>query len=232
MPMPTDFPSAPYERLNVLVGAYDESARPEAGTPTDKWRDYASARNGILYRFLTAADADEAYGQASALPNDVAEKRYAEEKALFAFFTSLVSLVELLCYCSFAIGAMANGAVFPLATEQERRCVNPQRAKNKFVSAYGAEAITRALKNLLSTYKEANELRNVLSHRGAPPRKVFLHLGGHGRDRTEWGPGPFEIDANTTANLRPWMTQHTAACLSALCEFAESHLQPAPRAMP
>lgn len=224
MPVPHDFPLAAHDNLSALLSAREEAQRALTGQPTSLFSDYAMSHNAIRWRFNAVTDADEAYRTAYQMPDVDAdtEKRYLQERALFEFVAALVSTVEVLCYCSFAVGSMANPTVFTLLTELDRRRVDPKPTKDKFASAYPNDVITGAIDAMLSTYVDANTMRNVLSHRGSPPRRVQLYIGSSERSRTEWG--PYEIDANTTASLRPWLAQHAATVLEALYQFAMSHL--------
>jgi len=226
MPIPIDFPKITYEKLKELVDAYDLKQRANPQQPTILYGDFALSYNSIRYRFRSVADADAAYQAAFRMP-DVSgdqEKRYLEERELFNFFATFVSTVEVLCYCAFAIGSMANTTAFPLATEKNRRNVNPKKTKDNFATYYLADQTTVELDDMLSTYADADKMRNLLSHRGSPPRHHFRYVGGPGRNRTEWGPAPFEIDANTTARLRPLLFRYTRSMREALCQFVRKHL--------
>lgn len=228
MPIPNDFPFAAYQHLNILVNAHDESVRETKSKPTDLYLDFAAAHNTILWRFRGVADSDEAYCAANSTPNIAGDfdKRYVEERELFKFFASFVSTIEVLCYCSFSIAAMVDPTHFQLSTEIERRAVRPSRTRAKFSRCFGTETIADRLSAMLTTYADANGMRNALSHRGSPPRHIFV--GDPAGDRTEWG--SFKIDSKTTTTLRPWLAQHTEAVIVGLCEFAENVLGGAARA--
>ncbi len=222
MSIPGDFPDLAYQQLKALVDVHAERVRPIAGEPT-LYRQFALSHNAILWRFRSAVDADETYRLAYLLP-DVSgdtEKRYAQERALFEFFAALVSTAEVLCYCSYAIAGMANDTAFPLVTEKDRRSVDPQLTKEKFAATYPTEAITATLDGMLNTYADANKMRNVLSHRGSPPRATYL--GGPKDGHVEWG--PFEIDITLTEELRKWLSQQTHSVVEALCRFSTDHLR-------
>jgi hypothetical protein len=225
MPLPHDFPATTYERLNGLVLAYDATVPHDPNQLTELYLQYGMAHNAIVWRFRSVVDTDDTYRSAYSMPDvggDI-EKRYLQERELFEFFAAFVSTIEVLCYCAHAIGSMADQVEFPLATDDEKRAVTPRLTRDRFAQNYAADGITHALVNMVNNYDVANKMRNLLSHRGSPPRHTYVFAGGPGVHNVEWE--QYQIDATLTANLRSWLAPHVQAVLEALCQFVEDHLR-------
>ena len=192
MPIPTDFPFANYDRIRVLVNEHE--AKIPGPQPSELQKQFARSHNTILWRFRAVVGADEAFQSLLKSGRADDDRRYDDERTLFEFFSAFVSCIEVTCYCSHAIGAIADPAFFPMGTESERRRVDPKPTLNRFRTRFPIESVTAALQALIDGYDDANTMRNHLSHRGSPPRSMFRYLGGPGDDRDEWGPYHLAMD--------------------------------------
>jgi hypothetical protein len=101
------------------------------------------------------------------------EERYRQEKWLFAFFMEGLSAIECLYYGLYFLGAIADPQNFD--TGINRRDVNPGFVATRFAEAFPSDLSTK-----LAEVDGSDEIklwrlvRNVLTHRGIPPRQHSL----------------------------------------------------------
>lgn len=177
-----DFPVVPYESIYEIVVAK------QAGHPA--YEHFAGAWNALAYRYKATVDSGEAlvasfkaYGL-SPQPSE----RYGQERLLFEFFSSGFSVFESLFYGLFALGVFLDPKFFSLLTAKDQQMVTPSRTKAAFVKAFPGDVILNELDALLAdtAYQRWREIRNVLTHRAAPGRTMYVSLGDDDLPPTEW----------------------------------------------
>ena len=136
--------------------------------------------NGVAYRWRTASechidylDLVSEYGEGP--PTEV---RYLQEKALFGFFTSGLAAIECFSFALHALGAHVSSGRFPI-DDKSLRQVTPTSVSKKYRSQWPNSALSESLSNLVedSQFELWKDIRNVLSHRAAPPRHHYLNSG-------------------------------------------------------
>jgi len=212
---PEGFPQLPYDAVHHLVCVQEG--------PPDAWKSYASGWNAVAYRFITAHEHNARFLNAlrDSGPTPSPEQRCLQETSLFIFFASALSVVETFCFAVNAIGAMVDPASFDVSNPE---AVTPHQVQSRFIAAYGGESLTALLTSLLTDpkYKSLRKLRNVLSHRQAPARNVYV--GGEDDGITRWGISNLEITLNLTADYQHWLTTTIKSLVDAALTFEEKHL--------
>lgn len=167
--LPDDFPVGALEALHLHLT--ERRDRPQIGA---SWGDYSSAANGLIYRFRAADEDVERVCESLNISNSPAQpERYIQERDLFGFSFQGLSAVECLFFAVYFVGAMIEPtAVSPTI---DRRDVKPRRVANVCSAAFGGQTLATRLRDVLedSQYQELVEIRNFLSHRGAPGRGFF-----------------------------------------------------------
>lgn len=216
--MPEDFPSRAYQSINSCVVRRKD-------TCPGPWGQYAQAWNALAYRFLSCTEHDEAFTSSikstgsSPPPHD----RYIQERELFGFFVTGLAAIESLCYGLFAIGSMLNPADFPLQTAEDMKKVTPNETAAQFANIFPNERVSNLLRQVTNDqcFKDWNDIRNIMAHRGAPSR--LHHVGGPQHGETLWVKG-IPIDETTTKSWRTWLTRTIGELLAAADIFTSQRL--------
>jgi hypothetical protein len=87
--VPDDFPLSRLERVHSTVSDGPGSIY---ANDQELWGHWAGGCNGVLFRYIGAAQADEAWASSSAASvSSELEERVRQEQFLFAFFTSALA---------------------------------------------------------------------------------------------------------------------------------------------
>lgn len=173
--MPADFPTQIYNGFHgqTFDNTFDVAAR-----HPDAWPQYGGAFNAIAYRFIGMSRAHDDFRRAFT-PSGAS--RCDEEIALHAFFVCGLSAVECSAYAAFGILSMIDNSRFPITVDTLKRETSPSAISR----ACSGDAVLDALGTSFGAidqspiYRELKEIRNTLTHRQSPPRKIFLtaHAG-------------------------------------------------------
>ena len=209
--MPDDFPIESFEAIHARV--VSSAARHEKAT-----KEYYGAENGIAYRFRACCEYSEDY---SSIGNPNFEGLHFQEKALFGFFVSGLSVIESFCYGAFMVGALIDQLAFPIADDKALRGINPgSTAKAYQNSKVAGEPLAKLLAGLVDDdeYKKWVNVRNVLAHRLTPGRIV-------GMAPSIWQAGhDIELTATATSDRRAWLAKHLTSLMDALDAAAAKYL--------
>ncbi|MDP3495482.1 MAG: hypothetical protein Q8R82_20430 [Hyphomonadaceae bacterium] len=212
-----DFPTGPYEAIHGIVGKMVQHAL---------YEDYAAAWNAVAYRFHAAVEAGEAFEQslkadgATPLP----AQRYKQDKALAHFFADGHSTFESVFYALYAIAAFVEPTRFSLATPADRRKVSPPKTETAFVAAFPGDPILLAISALFAdpAYLEWQRIRNVLTHRAAPGRMMYVGIGNDDAPATEWKLDNIPLDNSLIPTRRAALARALAALLGAIETFVRA----------
>lgn len=164
--MPDDFPIQDYNHIHSKMQLFANSH------PTE-FAEYGGGWNALAYRFSYTADNDDEFREA--LKNN---DRYLQERGLFGFFVSGLSVVESFSYALYFIGSILDAARFPISTEEDLRNVNPGRTANRFQAAFPGSDISDVVSNVVksNSFTEWKLVRNILAHRSTPGRHISVEL--------------------------------------------------------
>jgi hypothetical protein len=220
--MPADLAVAPYEAIFERVTDNQRGPRHARGEPTSAWEQFAAAWNGLAWRYSTCAAHDEAFTRSIGRHGDPtpAAERYIQERELFGFFVTGLATIESFCYGMYFVGSLLDAGNFRTSKPGHLKAICPKSTACAFSKAFSGDSFADLLSRLtdLDDFREWNDIRNVLAHRCAPPRRLFRDVGATERVPRApiWLPG-ITLDQQTTVRKRSWL----AATMRELLESAE-----------
>jgi hypothetical protein len=171
--LPDDFPVPAADALH----AHLSDNRP-GRTEMIEWKEWATALNGCVYRYVGCDEAlEQAVASLEESDSPPQPERTRQENVLFSFYTLGFSSIECLYYGLYFVGSLADGQKF--SSNHNRLGLNPGWVARRFRQEFGGEPLAAALDRVV-TMRELDEfrlIRNALSHRGAPGR-TFYEGGG------------------------------------------------------
>lgn len=177
-----DFPTQPYEAVHALVTA--------RWSTEASYFHYSGAWNALAYRFHGAVDAGTKFQKSlrDFGSHPAPHQRFHQEEALFNFFSNGFSAFEAMFYALFAIGHFIDPLAFPLTTPKEQQRVSPSHAADAFKRTFPNEPLLDAFASLFAdtSYQRWRDMRNVLTHRAAPGRRVYVGIGTDDAPPVEW----------------------------------------------
>ena len=171
--IPEGLPVAEFDIVNQLVSQSSSANK-------DIRHAFPSAWNALAYRLRAAREHGAAFSTSVAESSGPSpEERYRQETDLFVFVISAVSAIECFFFAAHCIGALVTPPIFPVVKPSHLK-LYPSNVRDRFVQAYPNDKLTRAMCQSLasSEYTILVDLRNVLAHRGTPPRRHVLSTGG------------------------------------------------------
>jgi hypothetical protein len=180
--MPSAFPCASYEAVYARVRAWP-------GTD-NAFRHFGGAFNALSYRFRAAHDLAMTFQQSvvSEGTSPPPEPRYGQERLLFEFYSSCFSVLEAYFFALFAVANILKPPDFPLTTPADEQKVTPANTLKLLATHFAGDPIITALTTLTQSddYKALRATRNVLTHRTAPGRLMYVSIGEDDAPPTEW----------------------------------------------
>lgn len=165
-----EFPTQPYEAVHTLV--------------TSRWSTeasyfhYSGAWNALAYRFHGAVDAGTKFQKSlrDFGSHPAPHQQFHQEEALFNFFSNGFAAFEAMFYALFAVGHFIDPLAFPLTTPMEQQRVSPSHTADAFKRAFPNEPLLDAFASLFTdtSYQRWRDMRNVLTHRAAAGRRVYV----------------------------------------------------------
>jgi hypothetical protein len=187
---PTALPLADFDAVNERVSQ-------QAVHDKDLWHGFASAWNGVAYRLRAALEHASSFALAiSASSAPPPNERYRQDHDLFGFVISAISALECFHFAAHCMGSLLDPGLFRLTRPADLKFY-PRDVRDRFQQAFPGDSLSVAIAACLSApeYAQLNDLRNVLGHRGTPPR---LHLLSTGTDQ------PSAIPSNVADLASRW----------------------------
>lgn len=210
-----DFPLGPYETVHAAVVARWSTAA--------SYQQYSGAWNALAYRFHGAVEAGAKFQKSlrDSGSQPAPQQRFQQEEALFNFFSNGFAAFEALFYGLFAIGSFIDPGAFRLETQKEQQRVSPSHANETFKRAFVSDPILSAFANLLSdpAYQRWRDMRNVLTHRAAPGRRMYVGIGRNDAPAVEWKLNGLPLDAALVPGHQAELASLIADVLSATATF-------------
>jgi hypothetical protein len=225
--MPPDFPVKTYNEVLKYINKYNTSKKEE-------WTLFHMGWNGLRYRYRAMADYDEQFTSSVKKSNSSShEERYIQENALFGFFVSGVSAIECLFFSIYCMASFINTKSFPVMKANELR-FDPENVTTRFNISFPNDALSSCMTNFQANPKwtDLNDFRNVLSHRGVPPRTFYAGGERDGMATIPINPKEpshiwkydFYINENTTSSYRHWLSKELTNLLNNVETFCKSKL--------
>lgn len=186
-----DFPVEPYEAVHARV-ASRWSSEPS-------YFQYSGAWNALAYRFHGAIDAGVKFQKSlkDSGSHPAPHQRYQQEEALFSFFSNGFSAFEALFYALFSVGSFMDPPAFPLNAPKDQQRVSPSHTADAFKRAFPSDPLLDAFASLFAdaAYLRWRDMRNVLTHRAAPGRRVYVGIGTDDAPPVEWKLNELPLDS-------------------------------------
>jgi hypothetical protein len=195
---------------------------------------FGAAWKGVVYRYRAACEYSTQFKNLNSLGRPATfEERYLQDHALFSFSVSALSALECFYFGMHCVGCVADSPTFPIASAKDLKFYPPDVVK-RYLAAFPTDQITTEMQACLSApaYNHLGEMRNVLTHRGAPPR--HFNVGGDDDGKVFMPSNPkelspnwkfeSEVDANTTETLRSWLEISLQKLLSAAQAFSSARI--------
>lgn len=218
--MPADFPATPFERVHARL-------RPRASTHAILYEHFIGAWNALSIRYLTLVEEGDAFTASIGRGNGGdGQDRYRQERHLFGFFGSGFSAFESYFYGMYAIGAVIQPAQFSLATPKDQQLVSPSSTDRLYKQAFAGDPILGAFQAAFTdaAYREWKEIRNILTHRTAPGRTIFVSIESDEELTAQWKINNIPLDAQTASSRRGHASRLLLLLLEAAAVFAEARI--------
>jgi len=221
--MPSEFPAAPFERVYLRMRASLAGQHPPA------FEHFSSAWNALSFRYLGLAAEGEDFTKSITSPEGSRglEHRYLQERHLFGFFSNGFSAFESYFYGMFAIGALIRPPDFPLATPKDQQNVSPGSTERAYLRSFPGDPLLSAFAATFAdaAYREWREVRNVLTHRTAPGRTIFVSIGSDDDLPPLWKINNIPLDAATAATRKGHAARMLSRLLDATALFVEARFK-------
>ena len=156
--MPQDFPVVKHEAIHQKVAA-------RGGGSSEAFGRFAGAWNAQAYRFLalTEYQADFCASLANFRTSPEHSERHRQERDLFGFFCSGVSVFEATFYGLFSVGAILSPANFSIVTEEDRKKIKPGSTATAFRNVFPGDPIIASIVAILGdrSYVHFHKVRNI-----------------------------------------------------------------------
>ncbi|MCO4090748.1 MAG: hypothetical protein HEQ34_02195 [Sphingorhabdus sp.] len=210
-----DFPRKPYEAVHSAVLAQ--------WSDSGVYHEYSGAWNAVAFRFHGSVDAGTKFQKSlrDSGPHPAPLQRYQQEEALFSFFSNGFAAYEAFFYGLFAIGSFIHPAAFPLSTAKERQRISPSFTQATFVKAFPGDQILDDIQSVFDevSYQQWRDTRNILTHRAAPGRRMYVGIGIADAPPVEWKLNELPLDAQLIPTHQAQLAQHLATVLTATTSF-------------
>jgi hypothetical protein len=219
--MPDDFPSDLCDDINNRVSKNRDNY-------LNSWHQFAGGWNAVAYRFLSCTEYNVDFtssiikhGNSPSQP-----ERYNQEKLLYNFFVTGLSIIESLGYALYAIGSIIDKNNFPISSKKDLKNIWIESTISKFKKSNLLKNISIALilEELTKSkdYKDWKDIRNILAHRSAPGRNIFM--GGNDHGKVKWIK-ELQIDENTTSLRYKWLLANLKKLIEETGSFVSYHFK-------
>jgi hypothetical protein len=220
--MPADFPTAPFERSYVRV-------RRRAAMHGAVFEQFGGAWNALSMRYVALAANGDEFTRLITQPSGAApdpQQRFEQESRLFGLFSNGFSAFEAYFYGMFAVGTLFRPADFPLGTPREQQAVSPGRTGAAYSRFFVGDPVLAAFDAVFcdAAYRELREVRNVLTHRTAPGRTIFVGIGSDEDLPARWKINNIALDGRMASARRADVARLLAVLLEAAAVFVEARI--------
>lgn len=190
----------------------------------DVWSQWASAWQGVAYRFLgahrdsemAAASLGQPGGDAPAAP-----ERVRQEHAIYGFFASSLSAIECFAFAMYALGHWLEPDGFPFSNG-DRDSVTLAQTRRTFTQYFPRDEVSDRLSRVSGTsdLRDWRKIRNILSHRAAPGRAISRTIGL--ADITHAGWLDITLSPNFILGRRAWLGDALGQLVDGAAAFCAS----------
>jgi len=225
--MPPEFPAETYNKVHSCFVKYGNTHRGQRKLFGLGW-------NGLAYRYRALVDYDEEFTTSVKVSNSPPpDERYKQEKALLGFFVNALSAIECFFYSAHCMASILEPSEFPISRSKDLRFY-PEQVATKFNTNFPDDCLSIEMRLCLDepTYKEMKDMRDVLAHRGMPPRIFYAGGDLNGmvtmpkniKDPSDQWQFDLPVDAQTTASPRQWLYDALKGLIIAANDFCNRRL--------
>lgn len=220
--MPPEFPVAPFERSYARV-------RRRATTHGGLFEQFSGAWNALSIRYLAFTAHGDEFTRLTIQPCGAGPEpqvRYRQEDQLFGFFSSGFSAFEAYFYGMFAVGALIRPGDFPLTTSKEQQAVSPSSTGAAYRQSFASDHVIAAFDGVFqdASYREFREVRNILTHRTAPGRRIYVGIDSDEELPARWKINDIALDGQLAATRRAEVARLLTGLLEAAAAFIEARI--------
>jgi hypothetical protein len=159
-------------------------------------------------------------------PHPAPQQRYQQEEALFNFFSNGFAAFEAMFYGLFAVGSFIDSGSFPLTTRREQQRVSPSHTSDTFQRVFPNDPLLDAFASLFNdpAYQRWRDMRNVLTHRAAPGRRMYVGLGSNDAPQVEWKLNDLPLDSGLIPKHQRELAHLISGVLSAADTFVAAQV--------
>ena len=210
-----DFPAEQYDAVHHTVT--------ERWSEHSRYDHYAGSWNALAYRYHDAVEAGLRFNQSILEhgPTPQSQERHGQEKDLYGFFTNGLSAIESSFYAAFAIGSFISPESFPLETAKDQQRISPTLTRDAYLRTFPGSTIIHTFDNLLAdeAYRALREIRNILTHRTAPGRRMYVGLGEDDAPAVEWKLNNIVLDDHLVPNQQSELARMVSSVVAAMSVF-------------
>lgn len=225
--MPPEFPTETYNKVHACLVKY-------RNTHPAQRRSFGLGWDGLAYRYQALVDYDDEFTTSVKISNaPPPEERYKQSKVLFGFFVNALSTIECFFYSAHCMASILNPGAFPILRSKDLR-FRLEEVKTKFNTNFPGDCLSIKMRLCLDepTYKEMKDMRDVLAHRGMPPRAFYVGGDRNGmatmpknfRDPSDQWQFDLPVDEQTTASHRKWLCDALKELIIAADDFCNRRL--------
>lgn len=225
--VPPNFPMSSYDEIRLILEKYKDTHKAQC-------KSFGLGWHGVAYRYRALFEYDLKFTDSVTVSNaPPPEERYQQGKALFGFFINSLSVIECFFYAMYSIASILEPVRFPI-TRAEDLNFYPEHVESKYSSCFSGELIATEMNQCLNEpiYKDMKDIRNVITHRGMPPRAFHIGDDRNGmafmpaniRDPSDQWHFDFPIDSQTTSTRRQWLVDSLNKLMKAACNFCKRRL--------
>jgi len=227
---PPDFPAEAHNNVHQRLNEYKDTQRKQL-------RLFRLGWNGLAYRYRAMAEYDDEFtASVKKFGNSPPfEERYKQGKALFGFFINAVSVIDCFFFSTYCMASILKPDDFPISQSKDLVFYkNPVMVK--FNEHFPKEHLSKNMKRCLGadSYRQLNNIRKVLIHRGTPPRS--FDVGGEHNGIATMPINPeapsnqwqfdFPVDEHTTKMFREWLSDTLKDLIDSAADFCKRQLRP------
>ncbi|TRZ52211.1 MAG: hypothetical protein D4S01_03280 [Dehalococcoidia bacterium] len=225
--VPPSFPTEDYDKVRSFLEKYKD-------THPAQCKSFGLGWHGLAYRYRTLVEYDKQFTNSVKVSNSPPpEERYNQGKALFGFFVNALSVIECFFYSTYCIASILKPDVFPISKSKDLKFY-PKDVASKYGTCFSGDCLSIKMNQCLheSKYKEMKDMRDVLTHRGMPPRAFYVGGDRDGmatmpvniKDPSDQWHFDLPVDAQTTAVHRQWLCGKLNSLMAAAVDFCNQRL--------
>jgi hypothetical protein len=233
---PQDFPAKGHNNIHECINEYQGTHNAQDDLLKAQLRLFRLGWNGVAYRYRAMAEYDEEFTSSVKTFGNAPppEERYRQGKTLFGFFANAVSVLDCFSFSTYCMASILKPDIFPVSEPRNLRFY-PKDVEPRFAANFSNDPLSLSMSRCFSepTFKDMCDIRDVLSHRGMPPRSFYAGGERNGMATMPINPKApsdqwqfdFLVDERTTKMFREWLAKTLKVLIDSADKFYTSKLK-------